>query len=43
LLVDTTGPVLRVVVHAADIVDHDGAKLVLADLVGILPAYATSG
>jgi hypothetical protein len=34
LVVDTLGLVLAVVVHAADIQDRDGAKLVLAQLVG---------
>ena len=34
LVVDTLGLVLAVVVHAANIQDRDGAKLVLAQLVG---------
>jgi putative transposase len=37
LLVDTTGLVLKVVVHAANIADREGAKLVLADLAGVFP------
>jgi putative transposase len=35
--VDTLGLVLAVVVHAANIQDRDGAKLVLAKLVGTFP------
>ena len=34
MVVDTLGLVLAVVVHAANIQDRDGAKLVLAKLVG---------
>ncbi len=34
MVVDTLGLVLAVVVHAADIQDRDGAKLVLAKLAG---------
>jgi putative transposase len=37
LLVDTTGLLLKAVVHPANIPDREGAKLVLADLVGIFP------
>jgi len=35
--VDTLGLVLAVVVHAASVQDRDGAKLVLAKLVGQFP------
>jgi putative transposase len=35
--VDTLGLVLAVAVHAADVQDRDGAKLVLAKLVGRFP------
>ena len=34
---DTTGLLLAVVVHAANIQDRDGAKLVLAKLLGRFP------
>jgi len=37
LLVDTTGLLLRVVVHAADIQDRDGGKLVLAAITDGFP------
>lgn len=37
LLVDTIGLVLKVVVHAADIQDRDGAKLLLEAVKGFLP------
>jgi len=37
VIVDTLGLVLMVVVHAASIQDRDGAKLVLAKLVGVFP------
>ena len=37
MIVDTLGLVLAVVVHAANIQDRDGARLVLAKLVGIFP------
>jgi putative transposase len=37
LVVDTLGLLLAVVVHAADIQDRDGAKLVLAQLLGRFP------
>lgn len=37
LVVDTLGLVLAVVVHAADVQDRDGAKLVLATLLGRFP------
>jgi putative transposase len=37
LVVDTLGLVLAVVVHAASLQDRDGAKLVLAKLVGRFP------
>ncbi len=37
IVVDTLGLLLVVVVHAANIQDHDGAKLVLAKLVGRFP------
>jgi putative transposase len=36
-VVDTQGLVLAVVVHAANLQDRDGAKLVLAKLVGRFP------
>ena len=36
-MVDTLGMVLAASVHAADIQDRDGAKLVLAKLVGRFP------
>jgi putative transposase len=36
-VVDTLGLVLAVVVHAASVQDRDGAKLVLAKLVGRFP------
>jgi putative transposase len=34
LLVDTLGMIMAVVVHAADIQDRDGARLVLAKIKG---------
>ena len=37
MVVDTLGFLLAVVVHAADVQDRDGAKLVLAKLVGRFP------
>jgi putative transposase len=37
LVVDTLGLVLAVVVHAANVQDRDGAKLVLQKLVGRFP------
>ena len=37
LVVDTLGLLLAVVVHAANVQDRDGAKLVLANLVGRFP------
>ena len=37
MVVDTLGLLLAVVVHAANIQDRDGAKLVLAHLVGKFP------
>ncbi len=37
IVVDTTGMLLAVVVHAANIQDRDGAKLVLARLLGRFP------
>lgn len=37
LLVDTTGLVLHVVVHPANIADRDGAKLVLEPLHAVFP------
>jgi putative transposase len=37
VVVDTLGLLLAVVVHAADLQDRDGAKLVLAKLVGHFP------
>ena len=37
MIVDTLGLVLAVVVHAANIQDRDGARLVLGKLVGIFP------
>jgi len=39
-VVDTMGLVLAVAVHAADIQDREGAKLVLARLVGRFPRLA---
>lgn len=39
-MVDTLGLVLAVTVHAADIQDREGAKLVLATLVGRFPRLA---
>ncbi len=36
-MVDTTGLLLTVVVHPANIQDRDGAKLVLMRLVGRFP------
>ena len=37
LVVDTLGLLLAIVVHAADVQDRDGAKLVLAELRGGFP------
>ncbi len=37
IVVDTMGLLLAVVVHAADIQDRDGAKLVLSKLLGRFP------
>lgn len=37
IVVDTVGLLLAVVVHAADIQDRDGAKLVLSKLLGRFP------
>ena len=37
IVVDTIGLLLAVVVHAADIQDRDGAKLVLRNLLGRFP------
>ena len=37
IVVDTTGLLLAVVVHAASIQDRDGAKLVLSRLLGRFP------
>src|SRR5689334_17907038 len=37
LLVDTTGLLLQVLVHAANLQDHDGGKLLLAPLKGLFP------
>ena len=37
MIVDTLGLVLMVVVHAASIQDRDGAKLVMAKIVGLFP------
>jgi putative transposase len=37
LIVDTLGMIMAVVVHAADIQDRDGAKLVLAKIHGCFP------
>ena len=37
IVVDTTGLLLAVTVHAADIQDRDGAKLVLSKLLGRFP------
>lgn len=36
-MVDTLGLILLVVVHSAGIQDRDGAKLVLAEIVGVFP------
>lgn len=36
-MVDTLGLVLAVVVHAADVQDRDGAKLVITKLAGLFP------
>ena len=36
-MVDTTGLVLKAVVHAADVSDRDGARLVLAGITDRLP------
>ena len=40
ILVDTTGNLLRVVVHAADIQDRDGAYYVLDDIQDLYPMLA---
>ena len=40
LVVDTLGLLLAVVVHAADVQDRDGAKLVLVKLAGRFPRLA---
>ncbi len=37
IVVDTTGLLLAVVIHAANIQDRDGARLVLAKLLGRFP------
>ena len=37
IIVDTTGLLLAVVIHAANIQDRDGARLVLAKLLGRFP------
>ena len=37
IVVDTTGLLLAVVVHAANIQDRDGARVVLAKLLGRFP------
>jgi len=37
LVVDALGLLLAIVVHAADVQDRDGAKLVLAELRGAFP------
>lgn len=37
LLVDTTGLLMRVLVHAANLQDHDGGKELLAPLKGLFP------
>src|SRR5258708_35867358 len=37
LMVDTLGMIFAVVVHAADIQDRDGARLVLAKIKGCFP------
>ena len=37
IVVDTTGLLLAVVIHAANIQDRDGARLVLAKLLGRPP------
>jgi transposase len=47
LLVDTEGLVLQVIVHAANLQDRDGGKLLLATLFGLFPflrkVYADAG
>jgi putative transposase len=40
IVVDTLGPILAVVVHSAGIQDRDGAKLVIARLLGFFPRLA---
>jgi len=42
-VVDTLGLVIAVVVHAANIQDRDGAKLVIAKLKGICPRLELIG
>ena len=42
-MVDTIGLLLAVVVHAADIQDRDGAKLVLSKLQGRFPRLRLFG
>jgi hypothetical protein len=37
LLVDTTGLVMQVLVHAANLQDHDGGKELLAPIKGLFP------
>jgi putative transposase len=43
LLVDTTGLVLQAKVHAADMLDRDGAKLWLEAITGGGHAWRTAG
>ena len=43
IVVDTMGLLLAVVVHAANIQDRDGAKLVLAKLLGRFPRLQDLG
>ncbi len=43
IVVDTTGLLLAVVIHAANIQDRDGAGLVLAKLLGRFPGFRSSG
>ena len=37
ILVDTTGLLMHVLVHAADLQDHEGGKLLLVPLQGRFP------
>ncbi len=42
-MVDTLGLILAIAVHAADVQDREGAKLVLAKLTGRFPRLALIG